>query len=108
MKREMISKENNIFRNIGRFWSNRLLFVICCLLLVPGCSELSEQTMKQWATASDSAKNKVIAAHFADNAEYVRKCMNRMAALPDAETVSVLDAGELCVTGFRLKEKNAK
>jgi hypothetical protein len=34
--------------------------------------------------------------------------MDRMAALPVAKDVAVLDAGELCVTGLRLKERNAK
>jgi hypothetical protein len=85
-------------------------FAVCALtaVLATGCRELSEQTLKQWATASDSAKDKVIAAHFADHAEYVKKCMNRMAASPNTENVKILDAGGLCTTGFRLKERNAR
>jgi hypothetical protein len=71
-------------------------------------ADLDNQTLDKWARASESAKDKVVAAHFADDAEYVKKCIDRMAALPDTENVGVLDAGELCVTGLRLKERNAK
>jgi hypothetical protein len=77
-------------------------FVLC------SCgSDLSEQSLEKWRRASESAKNKFIAAHFADDAEHVRKCITRMAALPNTDGVRVLDAGEMCSMGLRLREKNA-
>lgn len=77
-----------------------------CMVTLAACGELSEQTLSRWKNASESSKNKVVVAHFADSAEYVKKCITRMAALPNTESVRVLDAGEMCITGLRIREKN--
>ncbi|MDR1071763.1 MAG: hypothetical protein LBL21_03930 [Rickettsiales bacterium] len=77
------------------------------LVALAACGELSEQTLSKWKTASESAKNKLVAERFADNAEYVKKCITRMAALPNTEMVKIQDAGRMCLTGLRVRETNA-
>jgi hypothetical protein len=73
-------------------------------IALAACGELSEQTLSEWARASDSAREKVVAAHFADNAQAMKKCITRMSSLPNTEKVKVLDAGKMCVAGMRVKD----
>lgn len=82
--------------------------IILVLLGLPAaCGELDKQTLKQWKSASDSARSKVVAEYFAENADHVKNCITRMSALPDTEKLSVMDAGGACLTGLRIREKNA-
>jgi Tfp pilus assembly protein PilP len=81
---------------------------VILLTLLSACGELSEKKLAQWVRASDSQKDKVLSDLTPESAKYVKKCMNRLASLPNTEKVKIVDAKENCLTGLRLKEQNAK
>jgi len=85
----------------------RMFIVLCGMLALVGCSDnpLSKETLSEWAAAPDADKAAVISRHFRKNAGYVRRCMDRMSALPSAQKIKVMDAGRICLAGLRLKDE---
>ena len=78
-----------------------------CLAL-SGCGDKDELTLADWKKLSESARNNISARHFAKEPELVKKCIDRIAAREGAEQVKVLDAGNNCLLGLELRERNEK
>ena len=67
------------------------------------CGESADGTLADWRMATDGARDKVAAENFPKNADYVKKCITRMAAAPANKGVKIIDAGRMCETGLRLR-----
>lgn len=80
--------------------------VLLTMLITAACGELDGKTIAKWKGASDSAKNKFAIAHFADHADYVKNCIDKISAMPNTDAVKISDAGNICMTGMKLREHN--
>ncbi|MDR1027465.1 MAG: hypothetical protein LBL46_03560 [Rickettsiales bacterium] len=76
-------------------------------LILAACGDLEKGTLRDWGRASDKSRDRVIAAHFADNADYIKRCITRTATLPNTEKMAVLKVGELCRTSLLARENAA-
>ena len=76
-------------------------------LVLAACGDLENGTLRDWKRASDKSRGKFVAAHFADQAEYVKRCITRTAALANTEKMAVLKVGELCKASLLAREQAA-
>lgn len=70
-------------------------------------TSLESGTLKHWPSASFDrrvAAVKILTATEKDN-EMIVKCVDKMATLPDSETMAVRDAVNLCFAGMQLKDQ---
>ena len=77
------------------------------LIVLSGCGDPAEQTLGEWKKSPESIRQKFVQAYFSKNPEHIKKCITRMSMLPNTEKVRVMDAGNSCLTGLELKERNA-
>ena len=81
--------------------------LVSCLVFLHGCGDPADQTLNQWKRLPENAKQKFVLTYFAKNPEYIKKCLDRMSVIPDTGRVRVMDAGNGCLLGLALKERNA-
>ena len=68
---------------------------------------MADRTLGDWKSTPESIKDRFVKTYFAENPEYIKKCINRMSLLPNTEKVRAMDAGHSCLLGLELKERNA-
>jgi len=69
--------------------------------------DIDDQTLAGWKKLPEAARNNIVARHFGKNPEFVKTCIDRMATLPNTGHVKVMDAGNNCLLGLELRERNA-
>lgn len=80
---------------------------IFCSVFLASCGDPKDQNLSSWRKSPESIKERFVNTYFAKDPIYVKKCIDRMATLPDTDKVMVMDAGESCLTGLEIRERNA-
>ncbi|MDR1826535.1 MAG: hypothetical protein LBQ49_02475 [Rickettsiales bacterium] len=76
-------------------------------ILLVSCGKPAEQTLGDWKKSADSSRDRFVEAYFPKDPKFIKKCITKMSELPNTEKVRAMDAGQSCLMGLELKERNA-